>query len=31
MSEVEERVLLALRNHLLDPEVVARAIETYQR
>jgi DNA invertase Pin-like site-specific DNA recombinase len=31
MSEVEQRVLLALRNHLLAPEVVERAVKVYQR
>ena len=30
MCEVEQRVLLALRNHLLAPEVVASAVEAYQ-
>jgi site-specific DNA recombinase len=30
MGEVEQRVLLALRNHLLAPEVVARAVAAYQ-
>jgi site-specific DNA recombinase len=30
MSEVEQRVLLALRNHLLAPDVVARAVAAYQ-
>jgi hypothetical protein len=30
MNEVEQRVLLALRNYLLAPDVVASAVEAYQ-
>ncbi len=30
MGEVEQRVLLALRNYLLAPDVVASAVEAYQ-
>ncbi len=30
VSEVEERVLLALRHHLLAPDVVAAAVESYR-
>jgi hypothetical protein len=30
MSEVEQRVLSALRNHLLSPDVVASAVAAYQ-
>jgi DNA invertase Pin-like site-specific DNA recombinase len=31
MSEVEQRVLSALRSHLLSPDVVASAVEAYQK